>query len=91
MRVLHHLQQSLIEDLQLVIVLNAWWELHAIGYVIQLLSVNRVISRLLGHIAVGVAVVDLCDLIAIGGPINDPELSDLVHAVRTSVNSKGNV
>ena len=82
MSVGHHLEVSLVVNSQLVIVLDPWWELHAIRYVIELDLIRTEADAVLSDVQVLCTVENLSDFVAESGSVDDPQLTDLVITVR---------
>ena len=72
----------MVVNSQLVIVLDPWWELHAIRYVIELDLILTKADAVLSDVQVLCTVENLSDFVAESGSVDDPQLTDLVITVR---------
>jgi len=85
MRVLHHFERALIVNTQLVVVFDAWRELHAIGHVVELDLVFCHTDSVLCHIDKVGAIVNFDEFVAESGSVDDPDMTDLVSAIGARV------
>jgi len=86
-----HLEVSLVVNTQLVVVFDARWELHAVGDVIELHIVFIEVRGILGDVHIVRAVEDLDEFVSIGSLVNNPNLTNLINAIRSSVHAVRNV
>ena len=91
MSVRDQFEVSLVVNTQLVVVFDARWELHAVGDVIELHIVFIEVRGILGDVHIVRAVEDLDEFVSIGSLVNNPNLANLINAIRSSVHAVRNV
>ena len=86
-----HLEVPLVIHAQLVVIFDAWWELHASGHVIELDLFSSRADDVLGDVDIVRAIENFDDLVAESTVVDDSELSDLIGAIRPSVHAVRNI
>ena len=86
-----HLEVPLVIHAQLVVVFDAWWELHASRHIIELDFFSSIADDILGDVDIVRAIENLDDLVAESAAIDDSELSNLINAIRPSVHAVRNI